>query len=100
MTWRRGYFERTDRDQSERLQRLAQEGKTIELELLEKNDEAIRIALGFGDEFWRVEQKYHARPREREVDGGKLIVKQGLPVADEADLAFLKKRVKRVVFST
>jgi|KBSSwiStaDraftv2_1062776.scaffolds.fasta_scaffold682404_2 hypothetical protein len=100
MTRWRQYFARIRGGQPARLERLQQEGKTIELERVDEDDDVIRIALGFGEEFWRVEPDYQIWPLECSVVKGQLIVEQGVPVTNQAKLSFLRKRITRVFYTT
>jgi hypothetical protein len=100
MTRWRQYFARIRGGQAARLERLERELKTIELDRVDQDDEVIRIALGFGEEFWRVEPEYQVLPLECSIEKGQLIVEQGVPVTNQSRLSFLRKSVKRVVYTT
>jgi hypothetical protein len=82
-----------------RLERLMAEGRTVELRDVTPQDRVVVIALGFGDEFWRVRSGYRAHPFKTRVDGGELIVDNGTRVTDAARLSFLQHRIERVVYA-
>jgi hypothetical protein len=81
-----------------RVERLAAEGRTVEVRDVAPGDRVVVIALGFGNEFWRVHPGYRANPFETRVDGGELIVEDGRSVTDASRLPALERRIERVVY--
>ncbi len=98
MNWYRRWRELIERGEQARLEELAAEGRTVEVGELTPSDEIVRIGLGFGDEFWRVEADYAADPMTCRVHGGKLVVEKGRRVVDEGRLSFIEGRIRRVVY--
>jgi len=98
MTWWARYFGLKRGGERSRLQGLVAAGKTLDIGRLRPEDTVVRIDLGFGDEFWRVEPRYTVVPIECSIDGGQLIVEKGARVRDSATLGFLKKRIDHVVY--
>ena len=87
------------RGDAEHLRRLAADGMTVEVDQVDPSDTVIRIRLGFGDEFWRVQPGYSPNPVEGKVDGGQLIVEGGVRVVDPSRLSFLETKIQDVVYA-
>jgi len=81
-----------------RLRRLVDDGRTVDVRQLAATDRVVAIALGFGDEFWRVRPGYSANPVEGRIDGGELILEDGVRIVDASRLSFLDRRIERVVY--
>jgi hypothetical protein len=82
-----------------RVKELVAAGKTIELRDLDRSDTVVRIRLGFGDEFWRVEPGYRVHPMECLIEGGRLILEGGTRVTEGEKFSFLARKVEQIVYS-
>lgn len=95
----RAFFRGDEQAGPARLAQLAAEARTVELCDLEPADRVIRLALGGGQELWRVHPGYCVRPRRGLVDGGELVVDRGQPVTDASRLAFLEHRIEHLAYA-
>ena len=96
--WKR-YREMLRAGEPARRARLTAEGRVLDVGELDPGAEVIRIALGFGEEFWQVEPGYRLDLEAAAIVGGRLIVKDGERVTDAAKLAFLQRRIEQIVYS-
>jgi hypothetical protein len=90
---------RLPKDDRARVEQLRAEGRVVELDELPVDAHVIVIAFAFGDEFWRVHERFRPDPFNARVTNAELVVHHGVRITDKKYLGFLQRPIKRMVYA-
>lgn len=86
------------RGEEARLRELEAEGRTIALSAVQAGDHVLKLALGFGEEFWRVGNTWQINPNDCRVEGGLLIIQDGRRVTERTEVETVTRNIEDVRF--